>query len=636
MKVSKDSTRVSLQLILTTALLAILAWIAGSLSVGVVRAQQSPTPKRVLVLDWYDKDHVWNVKFDQSFRAALQSSPVGTVEYYTEYLESNRFPGENQSRLLRDYLKQKYVDRPIDVVVANSDASLDFLLKYREDLFPNTPIVFIAARLPSKEELAAGPGLTGLVNINDYRKNLDLALRLHPGTEQVFVISGTLERDGRFEKRAREELQEYESRVRITYLTDLTLEELIAKAKSLPERSVVLHVWQQSQNAQGNILESGDMLAAIARSATVPIYGMTFQAIFTQAEGSTQGTGVIGGYVNRAAAIGTKAGEIALKIANGARAQDIPVENAPSVPMFDWRELRRWGITEDSLPSDSIMFGKQIGFWALYRGRILAVSALVLIETLLIAGLLVQRSRRARAEESNRLSAQRLHQLTGRLMYVQEEERRRIAAELHDGLGQSLVAINLGAQIGLRDGDDPDRVKQQFEVISFTATSAIDTVREIAHNLRPHELENLGLVRAVKSMVAKVSDSSSIRFSAELDEFDGLLSTEAETSIYRIIQEGLNNIVKHADATEAQIAVKRTGKELTIKVADNGKGISEPMTNRKAGSGLGLGLTGIAERARMLEGALVVDSTPGRGTVLTLVVKLAGVENERQSNPRDS
>src|SRR6185503_1398231 len=196
------------------------------ISPGVARAQPSPTPRRVLVLDWYDKDFVWNVKFDRSFRAALQSAPVGAVEYYPEYLESNRFPGENQARALRDYLTQKYVDRPIDVVVANSDASLDFLLRYREDLFPNTPIVFIAARHPSKEELAAGPGLTGLVNINDYRKTLDLALRLHPGTEQVFVISGPLEGDHRLEKQAREELRDYESKVRFTYLTDLTLEEL--------------------------------------------------------------------------------------------------------------------------------------------------------------------------------------------------------------------------------------------------------------------------------------------------------------------------------------------------------------------------------------------------------------------------
>jgi len=143
--------------------------------------------KRVLVLDWYGKDHIWNVNFDASFQAALNSSAPGSVEIYTEYLETNRFPGENQALLLRDYLVRKYADRTIDVVVANSDASLDFLLKYRHDLFPQAPIVFVAVRHPRNEELAAGPGVTGVINLNTYksltspicqRKSCPLKLRI--------------------------------------------------------------------------------------------------------------------------------------------------------------------------------------------------------------------------------------------------------------------------------------------------------------------------------------------------------------------------------------------------------------------------------------------------------------------------
>jgi len=203
---------------------------------------------------------MWNINFDASFQAALKSSAPGTVEYYTEYLETNRFPGTNQTLLLRDYLVRKYADRTIDVVVANSDASLDFLLKYRNDLFPHAPIVFVAVRHPSKEELAAGPGLTGVINLNTYRETLDLGLQLHGQTQQVFVISGTREHDKRFEARAREELRDYESKVQINYLTDLSPAELVAKMKSLPERSLVLYVWQQSQNEQGRVLETSELL----------------------------------------------------------------------------------------------------------------------------------------------------------------------------------------------------------------------------------------------------------------------------------------------------------------------------------------------------------------------------------------
>src|SRR5262245_22852659 len=171
MKPGKNSAKVRLKIIRTAAL---LFWVVVLMAPSVARAQQSAAPKRVLVLHWYNKDHPWNVKFDQSFQSALQSAPAGTVEYYPEYLENNRFPGEKQSLLLRDYLRQKYADRTIDVVIANSDVSLDFLLKYRGDLFPHTPIVFVAVRHPTKEELAAVPSLTGVININTHRKTLDL------------------------------------------------------------------------------------------------------------------------------------------------------------------------------------------------------------------------------------------------------------------------------------------------------------------------------------------------------------------------------------------------------------------------------------------------------------------------------
>src|SRR6476619_3115907 len=133
-KAGKHSARVKLHLPQPVTL---LAWaVLLSLLPSVAYAQQTAAPKRILKLYWYDQDHPQSVRFHQSFQAALQSATAGTVEYYPEYLESNRFPGENQSLLLRDYLRQKYADRTVDVVVASPDAPLNFLLRYRDDLFP--------------------------------------------------------------------------------------------------------------------------------------------------------------------------------------------------------------------------------------------------------------------------------------------------------------------------------------------------------------------------------------------------------------------------------------------------------------------------------------------------------------------
>ncbi|MGH9761001.1 MAG: hypothetical protein ACREAC_09175, partial [Blastocatellia bacterium] len=151
------------------------------LSCSVAYAQQGATPKRILALYWSTKDFPGNAQFDQSLQAALKSSPTWT-EYYPEYWDTDRFPGEDQARLLHDYLRQKYAGHTIDVVLALGDRPLDFLLKYREDLFPTAPILFFVTKVPSPGQLAAGPGMTGFVSLNAYRETLDLALRMHPRT----------------------------------------------------------------------------------------------------------------------------------------------------------------------------------------------------------------------------------------------------------------------------------------------------------------------------------------------------------------------------------------------------------------------------------------------------------------------
>jgi hypothetical protein len=152
-----------------------------------LQAQSSDRTYRVLVLYWDNKDFPGNVKFDESFKAALQQSPYSRkLEYYPEYMETTRFPGKRQD-FFRDYLRQKYEGRSIDVVVATSDIPLNFLLQYRADLFPRSPIVFLAVTSPKDEILASGPD-TGVIHQSTYRETSSWH-QTHPNTKQVFVIS---------------------------------------------------------------------------------------------------------------------------------------------------------------------------------------------------------------------------------------------------------------------------------------------------------------------------------------------------------------------------------------------------------------------------------------------------------------
>jgi len=346
-----------------------------------------PIKPRILVLYWDNKDFPGNVKFDESFKAALLARYGAGFDYYPEYLETSRFPGQNLA-FFHDYLRQKYAGRDIDVVVTNADPPLNFLLQYREDLFPKSPLVFVANE-PPKSGVAAGAGLTGIVHQSTHRETLELALRLHPDTKQVFVISGSREHDKRFENVARTDLAGFEGRVQINYLTDLSLSELTSKVASLPAHSIALYVWQQATDEQGRLLETYEVLDRIAPTASVPIYGMG---------SGNLGHGIVGGYLQGPESNGNKAGQMVAKILAGARAQDMWIESAPTVVMFDWNQLKRWGISESSLPPESIVRFRRASVWELYRWYIIGIVSAFLLESSLIAWLLMAQRKRKRAD----------------------------------------------------------------------------------------------------------------------------------------------------------------------------------------------------------------------------------------------
>jgi signal transduction histidine kinase len=209
------------------------------------------------------------------------------------------------------------------------------------------------------------------------------------------------------------------------------------------------------------------------------------------------------------------------------------------------------------------------------------------------------------------------------LIASQEAERKRIAGELHDGLGQSLVIIRNWALLGSGQLSPDSPAKEELDEITATASRAINEVREIAYNLGPYHLERLGLANTIQDMVKRVAQISRVNITAELDPLDGVLSRETEMSVYRITQEALNNMVKHSQATEARVTLKREAAGIRLTVSDNGKGFNPQNVASPDGSGTsqtGYGLAGIAERVRLIDGALTIRSAPGQGTTIEAVV----------------
>ncbi len=215
-----------------------------------------------------------------------------------------------------------------------------------------------------------------------------------------------------------------------------------------------------------------------------------------------------------------------------------------------------------------------------------------------------------------------------RLIESQESERQRIAAELHDSLGQSLLVVRNRALLGIQS-QPHEQAANQLAEIGATAAQALEEVRAIAFNLRPSHLDQLGLTTTIRATLQKVAESSAIRLTSEIDDIDGVFASDHEITIYRIIQEGLNNVVKHSRATEAHVRVQCRERHIEIMILDNGQGFAPDAPTAVEPLQRGLGLAGLAERVQMLGGSHVIESSPGRGSKLTVSIDIRAYERGR-------
>lgn len=259
-------------------------------------------------------------------------------------------------------------------------------------------------------------------------------------------------------------------------------------------------------------------------------------------------------------------------------------------------------------------------FYQTWWFRAVAVSSLAALVWLSVRYRIAQLTRAQAAQQA----------FSRQLIESQERERQRIAAELHDSLGQNLLVVKNRALLGALSQPDEHALKQ-FDEIGATVAQTLEEVRAISYDLRPHHLDQLGLTTTIRAMIEKVAESSAIAMSSELDDIDGVFEPGDEITLYRIIQESLNNVVKHSRASEAQVAVQCREHHVEIAIRDNGQGFVPGASDVLASHLGGFGLTGIAQRVDMLGGRHTIESSPGRGTTVTVRLDVRG----RQQGARD-
>jgi hypothetical protein len=197
------------------------------------------TPKKVLIFSGVDPYLPGVVVLNQSLRSTLEKSSPGRIEFYSEALDHSRIPDEKYEQEMIKYLRRKYEGEKIDLIFTLASAGLKFLLKHRDELFPDTPKIFIHTTDNEIDGLDLGQNVTGVQGRIELKPALDLALSLHPGTRRVVVVTGTSSQDKFWEGVARREFQSYEGRMEFNYLTNVTIEELRKELASLPKNTIV-------------------------------------------------------------------------------------------------------------------------------------------------------------------------------------------------------------------------------------------------------------------------------------------------------------------------------------------------------------------------------------------------------------
>ena len=333
--------------ILTVAVLVL----SGSESTSGAQQEKLET-KRVLILYSYHESLPWDRLIDESLRATIASKATFHVEINSEHTNLVTYTDDEYLLKLVDLYRYKYADRTMDLVIGVGEEAVNLLLDYGDKLFSQVPMVFVTTEGLSPRRSFSGPNRTSVVWGFDIKATVDLIAELLPPTRQIFIVAGTTVTDRKLIKLARTSLQGYTKRFAINYLTDIKVENLLEKVAQLPEHSVLLYL-TIFQDAAGNNFIPREILSVISKKANVPIFGITATSL---------GYGIVGGSVVSAESVGEKCAEVALRILQGESTVDLVSEGIPNRLMFDWRQLKRWGISEDKLPPGSIVRFKTYSF----------------------------------------------------------------------------------------------------------------------------------------------------------------------------------------------------------------------------------------------------------------------------------
>lgn len=331
--------------------------------------------KHVLVLNSYHKGLSWSDSIMEGISQTLRNNKAYYFDLYIEYMDTKRISDpQHYENLLRLYA-HKFKNRTFDMIISCDDNAFRFVLKYRRQLFPGTPVVFCGVNDFDAALIEGHENITGLIETFDIRKTINLMIELHPQLTEIIVISDRTTTGRAITKQVKSFIPEYGNRLSFTFFEDMTMEQMRHEVSILPDSRAIL-LMSFLKDAAGNTFEYRDSSRLIAQKASVPIYG--FWDFYV-------GYGIVGGYVKSGLLQGKQAAAIALSLIES------PDESMPLIReenfneyMFDYNKLKLWNIPLKELPAGSIIKNKPYSFYHANKKKFWAVVGFIVLQTVII------------------------------------------------------------------------------------------------------------------------------------------------------------------------------------------------------------------------------------------------------------
>jgi signal transduction histidine kinase len=608
---------------------------AASLLLAVLFPAPAPAEavrRNVLIISESDPSGGAPTIFSSTLRSSLDAA-VPHVAVYGETVDLSRFPEARQQAILRTYVQEKYSGIDFGAIVAVGAAAYELVKHWRGELWPRAAVVFAAIDEVSAAEFVPDANTTGLIMRRTVASMVQAARAVVPGLTGVAVLGGTLEKDS-YRRQYRQEIAALAKVIGVIDLTGRPLAEQASRAASLSDTIAILYTSLFIDDA-GTRYSSPQALAVIAKSANRPI------VIDVE---SLVGLGAVGGFVLNNVSYGREAAALVLRILDGTDAAAIPVTVSEfTQPVFDWRELSRWGISAAALPKGSEIRFRDTSVWERHKGPILGVVAAILLQSVLIAWLIYEHRRRSIAEIQSRNAMAELAAMN-RLATAGQ-----LSASIAHEINQPITGMVLKASAALRwlavEKPDLDRVRNVLSDIVGAGQRAggiINSVRAMFKNEESGKAAiNLNhLVNTVLALLRVDLQKDDVRVETRLDEALPAVTGDA-VQLQQVI---LNLIVNAADAMRAApqrvltIQTSRIAGNAHVSIEDTGPGIDDadrerifnPLFTTKAG-GMGMGLSICRSIIENHGGRIWVERVRSPGAIIQFALPAA----EGRASSRD-